>query len=169
MSGVTLLRQNSLSLTITVLTLTVLQSAAAQTHSKLLPTFKDYPVTEVFNGTPHPPILVTQEQHRYRTRIREGVGKGWGVWINGEWGKEQNRPGPNFAGHYVVIVWGCGAPCLMMAVCDAETGEVYNPPLSATGGLTLPLLVFPNSAGRGADFEYRRNSQLMIVCACPLG
>src|SRR6185436_13813498 len=29
-----------------------------------------------------------------------------------------------------------------------EPGAVYNPPLSAAGRLILPLLVFPNSAGR---------------------
>jgi hypothetical protein len=150
-----------------VVTLTVLRGADAQTASTRLPTFEDYPVKEVFSGTPHPPILITTEQHRFRTRIREGVEKGWGVWINGQWGKEQNRPGANFAGHFVVIVWGCGAPCLMMAVSDAESGAVYNPPLSATGGLALPLLVFTNSVGRDADIEYRRDSQLMIIKATP--
>ena len=162
-----LLRNSTVNLITTVVTLSVLQSAAAQSHSRPLPKFEDYPVKEIFNRTAHPPILVTHEQHRFRTRIREGVEKGWGVWINGEWGKEQNRPGPNFAGHYVVIVWGCGAPCLMMAVCDAETGAVYNPPLSATSGLALPLLVFPNSVGRDADIEYRLDSQLMLIKATP--
>ena len=159
--------QSWMKLIIIVVTLTVLQGADAQTHSTRLPTFEDYPVKEVFRGVPHPPILITPEQHHYRARIREGVEKGWGVWTNGKWGKEQNRPGPNFAGHYVVIVWGCGAPCLMMAVCDADSGAVYNPPLSATDGLSLPLLVFPNSVGRDADLEYRRDSQLMIIKATP--
>jgi hypothetical protein len=54
-----------------------------------------------------------------------------------------------------------------MAVCDADSGAVYNPPLSATDGLSLPLLVFPNSVGRDADLEYRRDSQLMIIKAAP--
>jgi hypothetical protein len=48
-----------------------------------------------------------------------------------------------------------------------EPGAVYNPPLSAAGRLILPLLVFPNSAGRDADIEYRRDSQLMIIKATP--
>ena len=161
------LLHSSVNLAIIVATLTILQSAAAQTNSKRLPRFEDYPVTEIFDRTPHPPILITREQHRFRTRIREGVDKGWGVWINGEWSKEQNRPGPNFAGQYIVIVWGCGAPCLMMAICDLGTGAVYSPPLSATGGLDLPLLVLPNSAGRDADIEYRRDSQLLIIKATP--
>lgn len=147
--------------------LSFLQSAAAQPRASPLPKFEDYPVKEVFDRNPHPPSLITPEQHRFRTRIREGVEKGWGVWIDGEWGKEQNRPGPNFAGHYIVVVWGCGAPCLMMAISNAKTGAVYNPPLSWTGGLALPLLVFPNSVGTDADVEYRRDSQLMIIKATP--
>jgi hypothetical protein len=147
--------------------LIVAQSVGAQPHSTPLPRFEDYPVKELFKESPHPPIIVTPEQHLYRTRIRQGVEKGWGVWTNGEWGKEQNRPGPNFAGHYIVIVWGCGAPCLMMAICDARTGAVYNPPLSWTGGMALPLLVLPRSLGRDADFEFLQNSRLMIINATP--
>jgi hypothetical protein len=117
-----------------IVMLAMLQIARAQSHTKRFPKFEDYPVKEVFNHTPHLPILVTPEQHRLRTRIREGVEKGSGVWINGEWSREQNRPGPNFAGRYIVIVWGCGMACLMTAVSDAETGVVYNPPIS-DGGL----------------------------------
>ena len=159
--------RSSVKLITIVLALNVFLSVAAQSHLKRLPTFEDYPVRKVFSGTPHPPILVTAEQRRFRTMIREGVEKGWGVWINGEWGKEQHRPGPNFAGHYVVIVWGCGAPCLRMAVCDAETGEVYDPSLSAASGFALPLLVFGNSPGGDAEMEYRLDSRLMIIRATP--
>jgi len=148
-------------------TLSLLQTAAAQSAPKPLPKFEDYPVKGAFNQVPHSPILATQEQQRYRTRIREGVEKGWGVWINGEWGKEQNRPGPNFAGHYIVIVWGCGSGCLRMAMSNAETGTIYNPPLSEDVGLALPMLVFPNSAGRAADVEYRSDSRLMVIRATP--
>ncbi len=32
---------------------------------------------------------------------------------------------PNFAGHYIVSTWGCGAECIMGAVIDANTGKVY--------------------------------------------
>jgi hypothetical protein len=148
-------------------TVATLQIARSQQSTNRLPRFEDYPVSEVFAQTPHLPILVTSEQRMFRTRIREGVEKGWGVWINGEWSKEQNKPGPNFAGHYIVIAWGCGSGCIRMAMSDAETGTVYNPPPVSDGELALPMLVFPNSAGGAAETEYRRNSRLMIVRATP--
>lgn len=122
---------------------------------------------KIHRGSARPDSRDSQ-QRRFRTRIREGVENGWGVWTDGEWGAEHNRLGPNFAGHYIVIVWGCGAPCLMMAVADAETGAVYSPPLSARlRGLTLPLLAPANSAPSDATIEYRLNSKLMIVKATP--
>lgn len=144
----------------------IIPNARPQPAPKRLPTFEDYPATEVFTSVPHSPVLVTPEQRMFRTRIREGVEKGWGVWTNGEWGKEQNRQGPNFAGHYIVIVWGCGTGCIQMAMSNAKTGAVYGPPVS-DGGLALPMLVFPNSAGRAADTEWRRDSRLMIIRATP--
>jgi hypothetical protein len=144
----------------------VLRVVQAQANATRLPKFEDYPVKEVFNGTPHPPIIVTPEQRLFRTRIREGVEKGWGVWINGEWSKEQKGPGPNFAGHYIVIVWGCGSGCIRMVISNAETGRVYNPPISE-GGFGLPMLIFPDSAGGAAEVQYRKDSRLMIVRATP--
>src|SRR5262249_16081404 len=32
---------------------------------------------------------------------------------------------PDFAGHYIVATWGCGAGCVMGAIIDAKTGRVY--------------------------------------------
>lgn len=90
-------------------------------------------MTEIFRGTPAAPILVTVDQRLFRTRIREGVAKGTGVLRDG---KEQ--PGPNFAGHYIVVRWPCGSPCGMMAIVDAETGKFYSPPISE--GFLLPPL-----------------------------
>lgn len=151
------------------ITIGVLPDVVAQTNASSLPVFQDYPVRELFGGTPHPPIFATAEQRRFRTTIREGIEKGWGVRADSVFGPEQNKPGPNFAGHYIVIVWGCGAPCLRMVVCDARTGAVYNPPLSADGGgLALPVLVLPSAVlGRNPDVEYRLDSRLMIIRATP--
>jgi hypothetical protein len=149
-----------------VLILATPRSGHAQQAEKPLPKFEDYPVKEIFAGAPHPPVLVTREQRLYRTRIREGVEKGWGVWVNGETGREQNQPGPNFAGHYIVIFWGCGAACIRMAMSDAETGAVFGPPVTE-GQFALAPLMFPDSAGGSAIVEYRLDSSLMILKTTP--
>ena len=44
----------------------------------------------------------------FRTRIREAA-----------------KLRPNFAGHYILAAWGCGAECLSYAIIDAQTGTVY--------------------------------------------
>ena len=55
-----------------------LRIARAQRSAKPLPTFEEYRVNEIFTHIPQPPIFVTPEQRMFRTRIREGVEKGWG-------------------------------------------------------------------------------------------
>jgi hypothetical protein len=128
------------------------------------PRFDDYPATATFTGEPAPPRLVEPAQKMYRTRITEGVAKGWGVERDG---KEQK--GPNFAGDVIVIQWGCGSPCLMMALVNARTGEVSYPPISIEGigrhTFALPLLIPPLAVSRNAEVEFRLNSRLMIVHA----
>jgi hypothetical protein len=90
------------------------------------PKFSDYPAPTAFEGKPVAPKIVTPLQRRYRTRIREGVERGWGVDRDGG----SDTLGPNFAGDMIVIRWGCGAPCLMVVMVNARTGEIYNPPLA---------------------------------------
>jgi hypothetical protein len=122
------------------------------------PSFGDYPVTEVFTGSPVEPILVTAEQRRYRTRIRNGISTGTDVW-NGSWKTPIKSSGPNFAGHYFVIRWGCGSNCLMMAVVDARTGKVYGPPLSDAGS----ELHIPMDPLSDVEIDLRRDSSLVIL------
>jgi hypothetical protein len=55
-----------------------------------MPRFEDYTVPEMFTGTPAAPIFSTLESSQFRTRIRNGVATGAGVW-NGSW-KESNQP-----------------------------------------------------------------------------
>jgi hypothetical protein len=102
------------------------------------PRFEDYPAKGVFTGTPAAPILATAEQRKFRTRIRNGVSIGSDVWV-GSYKNPIKSKGPNFAGHYFVIRWGCGSQCVMMATVDAETGKVYEPPLADKTSLWVPL------------------------------
>jgi hypothetical protein len=122
------------------------------------PRFEDYPITEQFKGNPAAPVLATPEQRQYRTRIRNGVSTGADVWT-GSWKKPIKSSGPNFAGHYFVIRWGCGSQCVMMAIVDAKTGTVHDPPLSGVGSeLYVPL---DNLSEMEVDF--RPDSSLMIL------
>jgi len=139
-------------------------SAGAQPPAPRPPRFEDYPAERIYNGAPAAPRIVTPMEQRYRTKIRDGVEKGWGVLRDG---KEQNHPGPNFAGSMIVVEWGCGSPCLMMAMVDAVTGTVYGPPLSAAGSFTLPLLSVGWSVPSNPEIAFRRDSRLMVIKATP--
>ncbi|HEY2932065.1 MAG TPA: hypothetical protein VGK99_09980 [Acidobacteriota bacterium] len=125
------------------------------------PDFEDYPVNEIFHGKPARPVLATSWARQFRTRIREGVTKGWGVDHN-----SKERAGPNFAGHYSVITWGCGAGCLRMVIADLRTGRLYPPPLSQTktgeGRITLPHAVVGPVRS-----EFYLGSGLFIMEDCP--
>ena len=70
------------------------------------PQYTDYPV-RVSNVQRNAPLVLGPKDKEFRTRLRETV-------------KEK----PNFAGHYIVGIWGCGAGCVMGAVIDAQTGKV---------------------------------------------
>ena len=110
-----------------------------------------------FTGNPVPPVLTTPEQRLYRTRIREGVSTGRGVWT-GSWKNAKEKAGPNFAGQYIVVRWGCGSNCLMMAIADAQTGKVLGSPIPGVG---TELYVSMDMMGEG-EIDFRLDSSLMI-------
>jgi hypothetical protein len=138
----------------------------AQTHSNALPRFEDYPATETFAGRPVTPKLATPLDQRYSNQIRDGVENGYGVFRDG---KEQK--GPNFAGTWIAIQWGCGTPCLRMAIVDARSGDLYYPPFSINGigarSFDLPLLMIGDSLPQNPEVEFQPNSNLMIIKATP--
>ena len=78
--------------------------------------FAQYPAPAPYKGKPAPPKLTTRSQREFRTVLRQGAQKG-----------------PNFAGHYTVVEWGCGSNCVVFAVVDAANGKVYDrdmPPIN---------------------------------------
>jgi len=76
------------------------------------PRFEDYPVGELYKGPVAPVRLDSRRARMFRTRLRE-----------------DSRGGPNFAGRYTVVVWGCGTGCAQMGVVDSKTGRAYFPPV----------------------------------------
>ncbi len=149
-----------------VLILLIVGSTGAQTRTAALPRLEDYPAAGAFTGTPAAPKLVTPLEQSYAEQIRDGVEKGYGVFRDG---KEQK--GANFAGSLIVIQWSCGAPCLKMTIVDAQTGDVYYPPISINGlgaqSFDLPLLMVGDSVPENPEMQFRPNSNLMIVKATP--
>ncbi len=115
----------------------ILISGCAQVDSQRVPRFEDYPVSEIFKGTPAIPKLRTPLEQSYADEIKAGVEYGYVVVRDGK--KER---GPNFAGDQIVIHWGCGAPCMRMAVVDSRSGEVHLPPISYPGH-GVPSFEFP--------------------------
>lgn len=143
------------SIVVCFLAVLTLPQSALQAKS-VEPKLRDYPVAELFEGTAAEPIIATPEARRYRTRIKTGVRLKH--WVTTEKG-EIFSAGPDFAGHYFVIQWGCGSQCAMMAIVDAKTGAVYPPPLNGGGNeLHVPLDVMGP-----AKIEFARDSSLMIL------
>jgi hypothetical protein len=68
---------------------------------------------------------------------------------------EDARAGPNFAGRYTVVHWGCGTGCAQVAVVDAQTGLVYWPPLD--------YVDIPDPDGAEYGPGYRVDSKLLVL------
>lgn len=76
----------------------------------------------------------------FRTRLREAA-----------------RGPLNFAGGYMLALWGCGTSCTSGAVISAQTGRV----------IWLPASICCEDAGTGSSYpervQYRADSQLLIL------
>ena len=103
------------------------------------PRFEDYPARGVYRGRPAPVRLDSRQARMFRTRLRE-----------------DSRSGPNFAGHYTVVLWGCGTGCAQMGVVDARTGRVYFPPVEY---MDIPDTSDEHSRSRW----FRLDSRLLVI------
>src|SRR5512137_1568643 len=93
------------------------------------PQFEDYPAVDEFRSKPVEVDLSSHPKARYfRTRLKDGAKKG-----------------PNFAGHYTLVLWGCGNECQMSLIIDLRNGKVY--------GLAEPPMNRPLQSSRGLDFR----------------
>lgn len=133
--------------------------------STKIPEFQDYVSHDRLDGRAAEPRLTTTWARKYRTRIRRGAASEEGFRRGFEY---VETPGPNFAGHYRVVNWGCGSGCLMMVIVDLKTGAIYPPPLSVapTGEGRIRI---PNLGTGWAGFDFRENSRLFVMEICPGG
>lgn len=84
-----------------------------------------------YTGTPvYPDFLGAQRKYsNFRTRIRGSL-----------------RDGVNFAGHYVIVTFGCGTQCVTGYITDIETGQVYDMPLGGESYPELNIAAKPDSS-----------------------
>ena len=105
---------------------------------------EDYSVKEVYKGKIASVILDTKKARMFRTVLRQGA-----------------KEGPNFAGQYIMVAWGCGLGSFELAVIDAKTGRVYFPPfgcITLAGGIDLPIY-----GGDMPNPGFRLDSKLFII------
>ena len=102
------------------------------------PGFADYPAGAPYTGRPAPVVLRTRRDRMFRSQLREAA-----------------KGGPNFAGRYTAVHWGCGTGCAQLAVIDAVTGLVYWPPLE--------FVDIPSPDGGEYGPGYRLDSKLLVL------
>ena len=132
---------------------------------EVVPKFSDYPVTQIFSGMPAPPKIIGLEERAASSIIQAGVERG--RWVLGS-DKKTQRPGPNFAGHYIVIEWSGGPDYWQAIIVDAITGQIFQPPLAGKGGAHASYFSIPMDPLDFKGIEFQLDSKLMVLPrACP--
>ncbi len=109
------------------------------------PTFSDYSVPVFVGELAEPDVKSHPRSRLFRSKIREGA-----------------KRGPNFAGHYTIVGWGCGSSCGSLAIVDAATGQVFHPKnLDAIDNINVDY-----DALAGVEeslIKYRPDSRLLVI------
>ncbi len=120
----------------------LLMAAAQLLPGQPPPSFDQYAIPAApFKGKPASPIFKTKSERMFRTAIRDAAARG-----------------PNFAGHFTIAEWGCGAGCVSMVVVDAATGAIYPAPFR---------VLSPSNGDNAEPLSYNLNSRLLIARGCP--
>jgi hypothetical protein len=116
------------------------RSGATGGQDTVMLEFSDFSVQERFHGKPVAVDFSSNPQTKtYRTRLRDGA-----------------MSGPNFAGHYTIVIWGCGTACQQFAIVDASTGKVFF-------SKDVPYVSFGDRPGEPYGLQFRANSRLLAV------
>ena len=122
--------------------------------SQPTPRFEDYPAPAEKVGKPAPVDLSSSPvAHEFRTQVRSDA-----------------RAGPNFAGHFTVVGWGCGSACLQWGVVDARTGKAHFEPKISV--VSVDHVADENGPAGGVNQEFynlrfRLGSRLLVVMGAP--
>jgi hypothetical protein len=87
----------------------LLKSQGVYKKFKFKSEFKDFPVDSIYQGNLAKPNFKTNPNAKhFITRIKDGC----------------ESLGVNFAGHYTIVEWGCGAACQEMALVNRINGNI---------------------------------------------
>lgn len=111
------------------------------------PRFANWPATPGRSVAPAAPVLASRAARRFRTALWDGA-----------------AAGPNFAGHFTIVVWGCGASCTTAAVMDARSGRVSFPTMLRA--ISAVHVADPADPGPNS-LRFRRDSRLLVVLGAP--
>lgn len=103
---------------------------------KSAPRFETY-AAEAWHGRIATPVITGKSAKLFRTQLRD-----------------QAKFGPDFAGHYKIAQWGCGAGCVDWAVIDSRTGKVT---------FTKTWEAYDRTQSLGEVLVYHRDSRLLII------
>jgi hypothetical protein len=132
------------SICIVALLSNALGSNAAYSGPAGVPEFKQYSVAVADAVKPAAPDVRRQAKARkFRTMLRIGA-----------------ATGPNFAGHFTFVSWGCGVACQEFAVVDATTGQVYFPS-------DVRLNAYQAVTDETPPFEFHLDSRLFVLTGAP--
>lgn len=114
----------------------VFATASTLASPNAMPAYTQYQVTEHYAGPMAKPILTTRQDKAFQSQLRRAA--------HGQ---------PNFAGHYRVVTFGCGASCVMGAIIEAKTGRV----------VWLPFTVCCGSDASKPPVDFRPDSALLVI------
>lgn len=115
------------------------------------PAFRDFPAAPSAGAAPARLQLTTPAARRFRTLLRDGVARG-----------------PNFAGPYSVVVWGCGSSCSDLAIVDNRTGRVhFDPSVRDISGETVGDEPGPAAQPAFSSARFQLGSRLLVIVGMP--
>ena len=110
-------------------------SATSGAASASPPRFSTHQASDIYSGPTSEPKLLTKKDREFATRLREAA-----------------TQRVNFAGHYVIATWGCGASCVMGAIMDARNGKVA----------WLPFTICCGDYDGAGPVDFRPDSTLIV-------
>lgn len=119
----------------------LLAAVAVSGQNRKIPTFSQYPAKVEKARAKAIDFRHSRGAETFRTRLTDGL-----------------RRGVNFAGHYVVVGWGCGTGCISGGIIDARNGRVYFPNAFHDIGVW-----YDDSGYIAEPVKFRKNSRLFVI------